>query len=195
MDVIATTLYDATRNRDLESFLKWFNGGPPGTATAQVTLAGLRCIFTIDPENTKAILSAQFGDYGKGARFHDEWKAFLGDSIFTTDGASWQSSRQLIKPHFFTERVSDLQVFERHSQLLIQHIARFGDNTSIGQAARGERIGSPIDICDLFLRFTLDTSTDFLLGNSVNSIANSRQEFAQAFAEVQRVQTLIAKAG
>ena len=195
MDILGRTIYDAFRGRDLESFRRYFNGGPPGTATAQATLVGLRCIFTIDPENMKAILSTQFGDYGKGARFHDEWKAFLGDSIFTTDGASWQSSRQLIKPHFFTERVSDLQVFERHSQLLMQHIARCGGNAVTGQTMTEKRIGAAVDINDLFLRYTLDTSTDFLLGNSVNSIANPRQEFAQAFAEVQRIQTLIARAG
>ena len=80
-----------------------------------------------------------------------------------------------------------MQVFERHSQLLIQHIARRGDNATTTQASMGEKTGTSVDICDLFLRFTLDTSTDFLLGNSVNSIANPHQEFAQAFAEVQRI--------
>ena len=44
-------------------------------------------------------------------------------------------------------------------------------------------------------RFTLDTSTDFLLGRSVNSLGFPEAPFAKAFAEVQRVQVIIARAG
>ncbi len=44
-------------------------------------------------------------------------------------------------------------------------------------------------------RYTLDAATDFLLGTSVDSLRNSQAEFAEAFAEVQRVQNIIARAG
>ena len=137
-------------------------------------------VFTADPENIKAILATQFGDYGKGRPFHEDWKGFLGDSIFTTDGEEWHQSRQLIRPQFIKDRVSDLKVFEEHTQVLIQQILR-------------KRGG--VDVSDLFFRYTLDAATHYLLGRSVGSLETPEQDFAVAFAEVQHVQNLIARAG
>lgn len=36
------------------------------TNTVEISLLGKRIIFTDDPENIKAILASQFGDYGMG---------------------------------------------------------------------------------------------------------------------------------
>lgn len=41
----------------------------------------------------------------------------------------------------------------------------------------------------------MDASTEFLLGRSVNSLDNPHAEFTKAFAEVQRVQNLVARLG
>lgn len=196
MDVIFRTIYDATRYRDLDLWIDWFRGAPDGS-TGEVTLAGLRCVFTVNPENIKAILAAQFSDYGKGKRFHDDWEKFLGDSIFTTDGDRWQQNRRLIRPQFITERVSDLQVFERHVQRLTTLIAngretRASSTVPHDKDSRGVNV---IDVNDLFLRFTLDVATEFLLGTSVDSLESPRQDFAKAFAEVQRIQNFLTRAG
>ena len=110
-------------------------------------------------------------DYGKGKAFHDDWHAFLGDSIFTTDGEAWHYSRQLMRPHFVKDRVTDLEIFEKHVGKLMSHID--------GQ-------GREVDIAALFYRLTLDSATDYLLGKSVDSLDDPRTEFASAFAEVQR---------
>ncbi|KAK4221399.1 cytochrome P450 [Podospora fimiseda] len=167
-----------------------------GLQTAEVRVAGRRTVLTIDPENIKAILATQFGDYGKGEPFHNEWKEFLGDSIFTTDGGLWHGSRQLIRPQFIKDRVSDLQTFENHMEILFRAIANGGALEGENQFVDMESgNGRPVDISDLFFRFTLDASTDFLLGNDVKSLSTPRQEFAEAFAEVQRVQSIIARAG
>lgn len=40
-------------------------------------------------------------------------------------------------------------------------------------------------------RFSLDAATDFLLGQSVNSLQEGANSFAKAFGEVQRMQGLI----
>lgn len=74
-----------------------------------------RVIFTKDPENIKAILTGQFGDYGKGEDFHQESKEFLGDSIFVTDGEAWSRSRQLLRPMFVRERIVDTDLRETRS--------------------------------------------------------------------------------
>lgn len=44
-------------------------------------------------------------------------------------------------------------------------------------------------------RYTLDVSTDFLLGRSVGSLKTGSLEFAHAFGEIQRLQNNIARAG
>jgi hypothetical protein len=50
--------------------------------TVETTLAGgLRVIMTADQENIKAILAAQFEDFGKGKRFRDDWVDMLGRSM------------------------------------------------------------------------------------------------------------------
>lgn len=66
----------------------------------------------------------------------------------------------------------------------------------VHQEFRNEQEGfNIVDISDLRLRFTLDTITDFLLGASVGSILTRRQDFAEAFAEVQRIHNFITRSG
>ncbi|KIW05460.1 uncharacterized protein PV09_03349 [Verruconis gallopava] len=137
---------------------------------------GQRFLFTDDPEHIKAILTGKFADYGKGKQFHDVWKPFLGDSIFTTDGQMWQDSRNLIRPMFVKTRVSDLNIFERWTQTMLTQFPASGHT---------------FDIQDLFYRLTIDVITDFLLGGSVNSLENPRVSFVKAFTDVQRMQTMI----
>jgi cytochrome P450 len=111
--------------------------------------------MTREPEHIKTILTTKFGEYGKGERFHHVWKPFLGDSIFTTDGQLWSDSRGLIRPMFVKDRVRDLDIFDRCANALISKLPASGRT---------------VDVMDLFFRMTLDVTTDFLLGESVNSL-------------------------
>ncbi|RPA94891.1 cytochrome P450, partial [Choiromyces venosus 120613-1] len=142
-----------------------------GGHTVEITVVGKRIIITDDPENMKAVLASQFHDYGKGEPFHRDWKSFLGDSIFTTDGQLWHASRQLIRPQFIKDRVSDLDTFERHVTHMLEQVPKDGVT---------------VNISNLFYRFTLDTATDFLLGQSVDSLGSPQVEFARAFADIQK---------
>lgn len=184
IDMIIRAVRATIRHQNLTHWTSWFTSFPTPRYTVEASPAGRRCVFTADPENIKAILATQFTDYGKGAPFHREWSDFLGDSIFTTDLDAWHSSRQLIRPQFIKDRVSDLEVFEEHVQILIRKINEGG----MGQ-------GREIDVSDLFFRYTLDAATHFLLGSSSHSLELPEQEFARAFGEVQRVQNIIARAG
>lgn len=129
----------------------------------------------------QAILATQFKDYGKGEEFHTQTLPLLGDSIFSTDGTAWSESRQLLRPQFLKARVSDLKIFEHHVQMLIRKIE--------------DAKGSTLDIDSLFFRYTLDAATEFLLGRSVNALDNPGDSFAVAFAEAQRVQSIISRSG
>jgi cytochrome P450 len=132
---------------------------------------GGRLVVTADPENIKAMLATQFSDYGKGEPFHEEWKPFLGDSIFTTDGDTWHTSRQLIRPQFIKDRVSDLNCFEGHMVKLFKAIANGGaldgEHQPVNLSAAS---GKEVEMSDLFFRYSLDVATDFLLGQDVKSL-------------------------
>ncbi|KAF2724376.1 putative P450 monooxygenase [Polychaeton citri CBS 116435] len=154
----------------------------PTPWTFEAVTIGQRVLLTADEENIKAILATQFHDFGKGEEFRKYWKDFLGYSIFTTDGELWHNSRQLLRPQFVKDRVSDLHTFEKHIQPLLSHLA-------------GTHDGATIKIDDLFFRFALDAATDFLLGSSVESLSNPQVRFADAFAHVQYIQSIIARAG
>lgn len=175
----------------LNRFQKW----SPIHYTIELQVVNERILFTAEPENIKAILAAQFQDYGKGEPFRQQWHDFLGDSIFTTDLEQWHASRQLIRPQFVKDRVGDLVVFEEHVQILMNSIANGGVPGMDGVATDGIACGRPVKINDLLLRYTLDAATHFLLGRSVDSQTTPVQEFAQAFAEVQKIQNVIAIAG
>lgn len=177
---------DTMAHQNMAGWLRWFNSS--GRWTVEANPGGRRVVFTADPENIKAILATQFTDYGKGEPFHEEWKDFLGDSIFTTDLDMWHDSRQLIRPQFIKDRVSDLGIFEEHAQVLIKQIKRAG-------LSPDGKPGNELEVSDLFFRYTLDAATHFLLGRSVNSLEVPEQAFAEAFGEAQRVQNIITRAG
>jgi cytochrome P450 len=169
LDFISRSVRSTMKHKNIEFWEHIFTNVTGWTAEAR--LAGLRVIFTAEPENIKAILATQFGDYGKGEPFHREWEEFLGDSIFTTDGHQWHDSRQLIRPQFVKDRVSDLHVFENHIQTLFRAIANGaaldGENQVVDMTQVSGRV---MDISDLLFRYTLDVATDFLLGKDVKSM-------------------------
>lgn len=143
---------------DLASF--WHNlysNAPAQSANCvEISVTGkMRYILTREPEHVKTILTSKFTDFGKGAQFHEVWSPFLGDSIFTTDGKLWQDSRGLIRPMFIKEKVSDLLIFEKWMQTMMSKMPE---------------AGVTVHMQDLFYRMTLDVTTDFLLGKSVNSL-------------------------
>jgi len=194
IDVLKGQVDAVMQHKSYEGFLHLLEG--INGYTAETRLLGKRIVFTADPENIKAILAKQFDDYGKGEPFHREWSEFLGDSIFTTDGHAWHTSRQLIRPLFIKERVSDLHVFESHLEILFKAIANGGALNGPDQEVDLEAgNGKPVDLCDLFFRYTLDVATDYLLGKDVQSLTTPHQAFAQGFNEVQRVQNIRARAG
>ena len=86
----------------------------------------------------------------------------------------------MIRPQFIKNRVSDLDTFERHVSNMLEHIPRDG---------------ATVNISDLFYRFTLDSATDFLLGQSIDSLGSPQVEFARAFSDIQKHMSNKSKAG
>ena len=132
-------------------------------------------IFTTEPENIKSILATDFKSYSVGEERKKGLRPILGDGIFTTDGAAWQHSRELLRPCFARSQIGDVENFEKHVQNLLRAIPRDG---------------STVDLQELFFKLTLDVATEFLFGASTYSLDPevSRPEddkFVEAFNYVQ----------
>lgn len=121
-------------------------------------ILGNAAMGTIEPENIKTILATSFKDFDLGPLRHSNFFPLLGDGIFTLDGAGWEHSRALLRPQFSREQVSDLESLEIHVQRLINCI---------------EKAGEVVNLLPLFYCLTLDSATEFLLGESVDSLLSS----------------------
>lgn len=114
-----------------------------------------RVLITREPEQIKAILATKFHSFGHGPQWHELWRPFLGDGIFATDGQQWHHSRAMIRPMFVKDRVRNLNIFDSCTEKLLSLLPASGVT---------------VDLKEFFYRWTLDTSTDFLLGENVNSL-------------------------
>lgn len=131
-------------------------------------LLSRRTIFSDDAENLKCMMSTKFDDWVAADLRKEALGLLLGDGIFTTDGAFWAHSRALVRPQFEKSQVSEqVEHFEKHLSMLFANIED----------------GKIVDLQDLFHRLTMDTSTEFLTGESTNSLDPNQGEAARNFIE------------
>ncbi|KAJ6553128.1 hypothetical protein B0H19DRAFT_1072610 [Mycena capillaripes] len=115
---------------------------------------GIRFLFqarvtTADPENLKAILATEFDGFEKGAEFRGLMEPLLGTGVF---------HRQMTRPFFHRERISDLDLFDHHAE------------NAIGQFKACLREGHAADFQDMVSRFPMDTASSLLFGQDVRSL-------------------------
>lgn len=132
----------------------------------QYCLHSLKVSASSSNEHFSRLLSVEFG-FGPRREIFDP---LLGDGIFTQEGVAWKHSRELLRPQFARNQYKDLSVFKEHMDNLISNIPTKG---------------GIVNLQPLFFRFTLDTTTAFLFGESVYSLSPDRSldesEFANAF--------------
>ncbi|KAG9783968.1 cytochrome P450, partial [Aureobasidium melanogenum] len=112
------------------------------------------------------MLSTNFTDYTTGLR-RDITFPMFGDGIFTQEGAAWKHSRVLLRPQFAHRQYADLAVFREAVANLLDAIPKSG----------------VVDLQPLFFRLTLDTTTAFLFGESVQSLRAPAKAGEQTFAD------------
>ncbi|KAJ5804879.1 Cytochrome P450 E-class CYP52 [Penicillium riverlandense] len=115
-------------------------------------------LFTTDPKNIQALLATQFKDFGLGPTRLSSLHQLLGTGIFTADGEEWSRSRSLLRPQFTREQISQLDLEEAHVQKAMQALPVAADGWT-----------TPTDIQSIFFRLTIDSATEFLFGESVES--------------------------
>lgn len=114
--------------------------------------------FTSDPKNIQAMLATQFNDFCLGDARIGNMSPSLGSGIFTQDGKPWEHSRALLRPNFVRDQVSDLDLEENHVQNLLKVMPTQSDGWT-----------AETNIQQLFFRLTIDSATEFLFGESVDS--------------------------
>lgn len=119
---------------------------------------GTELYATAEPKNIQALLATQFNDFEIGSQRRGAFFPMLGNGIFTSDGKVWEHSRALLRPQFARDQVADLDVEEHHVQDLMRHI-------TVGASGWTDKV----DLKPMFFRLTLDSATEFLFGQSVNS--------------------------
>ncbi|KAF9128226.1 hypothetical protein BGW39_005236 [Mortierella sp. 14UC] len=128
-------------------------------------------IVVTDPSSIQHILAKNQPNYEKGPYFKDIFHDFLGSGIFNADGETWKSQRQIARPHFQTSEFKDAALINKHvDQLLVvidRHIASKPD--------------TPLEVQNVFCRFTLDEASEFLFGATVEALKNEQTEFSTAF--------------
>ncbi|KAJ5984237.1 hypothetical protein N7481_006336 [Penicillium waksmanii] len=137
-----------------------------GTTLEQKFL-GTIAFGTIEPRNLEAMMSSQEKDFGFGLR-RQIFFPLLGDGIFTQEGEPWRHSRKILQPQFGKQQYNDLEVFQVHINNLLDRISEKDDR---------------VDLQSLFFRLTLDTTTEYLFGRSINSLAEKQGSKGSGFAE------------
>lgn len=125
-------------------------------------------INTIDPRNIQTILATKFKDFSLGPARRNGFHALFGEGIFTLDGKGWEYSRTLLRPQFSRDQVADVDMLDTHVTRLLNLMKEAGSE--------------PVDLQPWFFSLTLDSATEFLFGESADSLLMGDQAgFAYAF--------------
>ncbi|KAF7349579.1 hypothetical protein MSAN_01683200 [Mycena sanguinolenta] len=174
----------------------------PGEPLAQLTksLGNIYCLrilfenrfFTCEPEHMKILLATEFSSFEKGEDTRVVFEPLLGSGIFSSDGELWKFHRAMTRPFFKRDRLSDFELFDRHS------------NDAVSAIKNRLREGYPVDFQDIVSRFAMDSSSEFLFGRNAHTLAaglpypshvatpantNASNAFAEAMNQAQLINT------
>ena len=137
-----------------------------GTTYSSI-IFGEKVLFTCDPRNIKQVLITRFVDYDASVVRAHIFRPITEHGIFAVDGPQWKVARDVYRNQLSnTRKIFDLDVQERGIQAFLDRISR---------------LEAPYDIQPLFLNLTLDLTTAFALGESVESLSLNQPEGKKEF--------------
>src|ERR1700760_1091639 len=98
----------------------------------------------------------------------------LGHGIFSADGKQWEHSRSLLRPQFARDQVSGLDLEENHLQKMLKGLPISADGWT-----------TTTDVQTLFFLLTIDSASEFLVGESVNTQLNALPEHGAGLNDVE----------
>lgn len=129
---------------------------------------GAECIYTIDPENIRAITTRDFEKWGKSGWVAEAAK-HVGHGVLLNEGPAWKQSRTMLKPMFArTAAMDEPALLEPHVRRLVASMRCRASSSS--SCAREKEEEGVFDFHELASMFTLDVVTEFLFGKSTNCL-------------------------
>lgn len=144
--------------------------------TVKAQIFDYELVVTRDAENAKAMFAAQSQDFDIGSHREKCFKSLLGSGVMTNRQQKWKHSRALIRPQFARDNVADLDLFQRHFQIMLEKIRSMDDSGWTGK----------LDLAPMFSNLTLDISTEFLFGQSVYAQSPERRAHTKLDWDPQR---------
>ncbi|KAF2709973.1 cytochrome P450 [Pleomassaria siparia CBS 279.74] len=128
---------------------------------------------TIDPEVSKAVFSTHATKFGLQPLRYETAKHLWGNGIIVVDGAHWQRGRALIRASFDVVHIANFERLRKHTETFLSLLPKDG---------------ATVDLIPLFKSLILDTSSEFILGESMGALSNSKEcdDFMEAFAYAQK---------
>ncbi|KAL3691858.1 hypothetical protein R1sor_005509 [Riccia sorocarpa] len=128
-----------------------------------IDFAGVEALHIADPTLTEFVLKTNFPNYPKGSPLKERMRELLGHGIFAADGQQWKSTRKVASLQFSSAILRDFSaaVFKERSLELARIISQF---------AQSKR---PIDMQDMFMRFTLDATCKVGFGVEIGCLSPS----------------------
>ncbi|KAF8970525.1 hypothetical protein BGZ46_010421 [Entomortierella lignicola] len=155
--------------------LKWTQELSKQGFTLTTKVTGHCIILAFEPSSVQHMLVKNFENYPKGPTFHKVLFPFLGTGIFNSDGAAWKNQRALARPHFQVAEYKGAA----HIETQINQVFEILDKAITAEDS--------IDVQDLWLCYTMDTSTGFLFGSCVNALDVPQSKFVSAFNYTQKI--------
>ncbi|KAL4190498.1 hypothetical protein AMTRI_Chr07g75970 [Amborella trichopoda] len=125
-------------------------------------LTNFEFILTCDPKNIKHIVKTNFSNYGKGKDFKEIFDDVFGDGIFVAESESWRIQRKMSHAHVQSK---DFRTFLATTT---QDLTDSGLLPLLGRAARQ---GSQVDLQDLLIRLTFDSTCTSILGRKAGCLS------------------------
>ncbi|TFK21754.1 cytochrome P450 monooxygenase pc-3 [Coprinopsis marcescibilis] len=135
-------------------------------------------VWTTEPDHIKALLSTQFDNFEKGESGIYRNEALLGKGVFNSDGEIWRFHRNMTRPFFSRDKISDFELIDSYM------------DTTLAIAKQRLSEGYAIDFQDLVTKFALDSSCSFLFGVGMDCLsaglaypANSGRQNSREFTD------------
>ncbi|KAI0919820.1 hypothetical protein AcW1_003029 [Taiwanofungus camphoratus] len=129
------------------------------TTTINLRLLWQDVIVTMDEKHIQFILATGFNNFWRGRLQKERLETFLGDGIFNRDDEEWRTHRALARPFFSRDRITDFEIFEKYTARTLSIVSSVSSS------------GQPVEVQDLFARFTLDAASEFLFGQNVDTLS------------------------
>ena len=140
-------------------------------STYSATVAGNRYLFTIEPENIKAVFADRFDDFDAGRPRLRAMAPTVGEVLITSDGAPWHHQRAMLRPAFNRRQILDCGFFKPDIDVLINRIPK--DE-------------STIDMAPLLHTHALTLASRLLFGESIASLNSDFNHASQRFIDAVR---------